>query len=143
MDPVAGVTQGVDGKFYGTTYEGGTYYEGAIFQLTAAGKIAYLHYFNQSVDKAEFPSLPLTLGTDGSLYAPSLSFYMGGFGNESLFEITTKGVYTDLYNLLPAACPDGTLDGCMMSSPMVLHPNGTFYGTTEQGGLAGRGVFYS
>ena len=67
---------------------------------------------------------------------------MGGYGPESLFEITTKGVYTDLHNLQPAACPDGTADGCMLSSPMVLHPNGTFYGTAAQGGTEGRGVFY-
>lgn len=148
MEPVAGVTQGADGKFYGTTYEGGTYGEGAIFGLTAAGKIAYLHYFNQSVDHAEFPNFPLTLGTDGNLYAPSLSFYMGGYGPESLFEITTKGVYTDLYNLQPGGCSENTPDGCMLSSPLVLHPNGTFYGTAAQGGVyqgegIGRGVFYS
>jgi len=148
MEPVAGVTQGADGKFYGTTYEGSTYGEGAIFGLTAAGKIAYLHYFNQSVDHAEFPNFPLTLGTDGNLYAPSLSFYMGGYGPESLFEITTKGVYTDLYNLQPGGCSENTPDGCMLSSPLVLHPNGTFYGTAAQGGVyqgegIGRGVFYS
>ncbi len=142
MDPIAGVVQGADGKGYGTTYEGGTYSEGAIFQLAGVNKINYLHYFNQSVDHAEFPSFPLTLGTDGSLYGPSLSFYMGGYGYESLFKITTKGVYTDLYNLQPAACADGTPDGCMLSSPLALHPNGTFYGTTAQGGSAGRGVFY-
>jgi hypothetical protein len=30
----------------------------------------------------------------------------------------------------------------MLSSPMVLHPNGIFYGTAGQGGTVGRGVFY-
>ena len=149
MDPVAGVIQGADGKFYGTTYEGGTYSEGTIFQL-AGKKVNILHNFSYSVDQAEFPSLPLTLGTDGALYGPSLSFYMGGYGPESLFKITTakKPVYTDLFNLLPGGCSDATADGCMLSSPMVLHPNGTFYGTTMQGGVyqgedIGRGVFYS
>ena len=126
MDPIAGVVQGADGKGYGTTYEGGTYGEGAIFQLSGISKINYLHYFNQSVDHAEFPNFPLTLGTDGSLYGPSLSFYMGGYGYESLFKITTKGVYTDLYNLQPAACADGTPDGCMLSSPLALHPERNF-----------------
>jgi uncharacterized repeat protein (TIGR03803 family) len=145
-DPVAGVIQGADGKFYGTTYEGGTYSEGTIFQL-AGKKLNILHNFSYSVDQAEFPSLPLTLGTDGALYGPSLSFYMGGYGPESLFKITTgkKPVYTDLYNLPPAGCSMYTTDGCYLSSPMVLHPNGTFYGTNMQGGGdgIGRGVFYS
>ncbi|MBZ5546341.1 MAG: hypothetical protein LAO22_00060 [Acidobacteriia bacterium] len=140
--PVAGVTQGADGKFYGTTNYGGTYGHGTIFQLVSTGTISVLHNFNYSVDHAGFPSFPLTLGTDGSLYAPSLTFNMGGYGPESLFKITTKGVYTDLYNLLPATCAQGTADGCMLSSPLVLHPNGTFYGTTAQGGSVGRGVFY-
>jgi uncharacterized repeat protein (TIGR03803 family) len=140
--PVAGVTQGADGKFYGTTYYGGTGHDGTVFQLVSAGKINVLHNFSYVVDNAGFPNFPLTLGTDGSLYAPSLTFNMGGYGPESLFKITTKGVYADLYNLLPAACAQGTHDGCMLSSPMVLHPNGTFYGTAAQGGSVGRGVFY-
>ena len=38
MDPVAGVIQGADGKFYGTTYEGGAYCQGTIFQLTAQAR---------------------------------------------------------------------------------------------------------
>jgi|SRR5208283_948994 len=149
MDPVAGVIQGADGKFYGTTYEGGANSEGTIFQL-AGKKVNILHNFSYSADQAEFPSLPLTLGTDGALYGPSLSFYMGGYGSESLFKVTTgkKPVYTDLYNLLPGGCSMYTADGCYLSSPMVLHPNGTFYGTNMQGGEyegnpVGRGVFYS
>ena len=141
-EPVAGVTQGADGKFYGTTYYGGTYGHGTIFQLVKKGTIKVLHAFNYHVDNAGFPAFPLTLGTDASLYAPSLTFNMGGYGPESLFKITTKGVYADLHNLLPAACPQGTPDGCMLSSPMVLHPSGIFYGTAAQGGTVGRGVFY-
>jgi uncharacterized repeat protein (TIGR03803 family) len=140
--PVAGVIQGADGKFYGTTYYGGAYSHGTTFQLVSKGNIKVLHNFNFHVDNAGFPNFPLTLGTDGSLYAPSLTFNMGGYGPESLFKITTTGVYTDLYNLPPAACAQGTHDGCMLSSPLVLHPNGNFYGTTAQGGSVGRGVFY-
>ena len=140
--PMAGVTQGVDGKWYGTTYYGGTSGHGTIFKLVKAGTISVLHNFNYPVDHAGFPSFPLTLGTDGSFYAPSLTFNMGGYGPESLFKITTKGVYTDLYNIPAATCAQGTDDGCLLSSPMVLHPNGTFYGTNAQGGEVGRGMFY-
>ncbi len=148
-EPFAGMTQGADGKFYGTTWEGGTYGEGTIFQLSGK-KIKILHNFEQSPDNAAFPSFSLTLGADGNFYSPSLDAAGGGYGPESLFEITTgkKSVYTDLFNLAPGGCSDATQDGCMMSSPMFLHPNGIFYGTTEQGGVyqgedIGRGVFYS
>jgi uncharacterized repeat protein (TIGR03803 family) len=148
-DPIAGVTQGANGKFYGTTFWGGTYSEGTIFQL-AGKKITILHNFNQSVDNAAVPNFPLTLGTDGNFYSPSADVAGGGYGPESLFKITTgkKPVYTDLFNLLPGGCSMYTADGCYLSSPMVLHPNGTFYGTNMQGGEyegnpVGRGVFYS
>jgi uncharacterized repeat protein (TIGR03803 family) len=141
-EPMGSVTQGADGKFYGTTYYGGTSGHGTIFQLVKAGTIKVLHNFNYHVDNAGFPAYPLTLGSDGSFYSPSLTFNMGGYGPESLFKITTKGVYTDLYNLQAAACAQGTEDGCYLSSPMVQHPNGNFYGTNAQGGEVGRGMFY-
>lgn len=140
--PMGGVTQGADGKWYGTTMYGGTSNHGTIFKLVKAGTISILHNFNHTADHAAFPSYSLTLATDGSFYAPSLTFNMGGYGYESLYKITTKGVYTDLYNLEPAGCSQGTTDGCYLSSPMVLHPNGNFYGTNAQGGQVGRGVFY-
>jgi len=148
--PAAGVTQGADGKFYGTTQSGGTSSVGTLFQLTTAGKIDFLHSFDYAVDDVSGPVNPLTLGTDGSLYGPA-NCYSWGCGAESLYKITTKGVFTVLYNGFTDpnnACPDNSLTGCYLSSPMALHPNGTFYGTTMQGGVyegddVGHGVFYS
>jgi uncharacterized repeat protein (TIGR03803 family) len=149
--PVAGVTQGADGKFYGTTNNGGTYGEGAIFQWASKGKINCLHYFNRPTDNAGFPTLPITLGSDGNLYEADSDYINGNYGpEESFFEITTKGVYTDLFNLLVpgGSCDENTVNGCLLTSPLALHPNGTFYGTTLEGGVyegegIGRGVFYS
>ena len=149
-EPETGVTLGADGKFYGTTASGGTEGEGTIFQVTTAGKIAFLHSFNYAVDDVDGPTNPLTLGSDGNLYGPANCFPWG-CGAESLYNITTKGVYTDLYNGFTdpnGACPDQSVTGCYLSSPMLLHTNGTFYGTTMQGGdyenqPIGHGVFYS
>jgi len=147
--PEAGVTQGADGKFYGTTANGGANGDGTLFQLTTAGKIAFLHSFNYPADGVAGPVNPMTLGTDGNLYGLG-NCYPWGCGAESLYKITTKGVYTVLYNGFTnpgGACPDTSVTGCYLSSPMALHPNGTFYGTTMQGGdngqPIGRGVFYS
>lgn len=148
--PEAGVTQGADGKFYGTTASGGTYGDGTLFQLTTSGKIDYLHNFNYAVDDVDGPINPLTLGNDGNLYGPA-NCYPWGCGAESLYDITTKGVYNDLYSGFTnpeGACPDQSVTGCYLSSPMFLAPNGIFYGTTMQGGVyqgdpIGHGVFYS
>ena len=147
-EPDAAPTQGADGKWYGTTWYGGTYGDGIIFQL-AGKKLNILHNFNYNTDNAGFPNFPLTLGTDGNFYSPSQDTNMGGYGPESIFEITTskkpKPAYTDLFNFLVSGqnCNAQLADGCFPGSPLAPHPNGMFYGVTEQGGGADSGVFYS
>jgi uncharacterized repeat protein (TIGR03803 family) len=37
--PIAGLVQGADGNFYGTTVFGGTYGYGAVFKLTPEGTL--------------------------------------------------------------------------------------------------------
>ena len=148
-NPGAPLTQGADGKWYGTTWQGGAYqYYGTIFQLVKAGTIKVLHSFNMNVDNAAYPVFPLTLGTDRNFYSPSQDTAFGGYGPESIFEITTgkKNVYTDLFNwLLPGQdCNNQLMNGCFPGSPLAAHPNGMFYGTTESGAYpADEGVFYS
>jgi len=145
LNPTAGVTLGNDGNFYGTTNAGGANGEGIIFKISAAGKkLTKLHDFNNKVDNAGHPIFPLTLGSDGNFYGASPDTASGGFGPESLFEITPKGVYTDLYDGFgsPDTCPYESPQGCLVSSPLTQHPNGSFYGTTGEGGV-NDGVFFS
>jgi uncharacterized repeat protein (TIGR03803 family) len=147
-EPAAAPIQGADGKWYGTTFLGGTYGYGTIFQL-AGKKINFLHNFNMNVDNAGYPVFPLTLATDGNFYSPSQTVAFGGYGPESIFKTTTiakKPVYSDLFNwMVPGqGCNNQLTNGCIPGSPLALHPNGTFYGTTESGGYpADEGVFYS
>ena len=134
--PSANLIQGSNGDFYGTTEEGGTAKEGTIFEVTAAGKETVLYSFPNQTDGA-YPSLPLTQGPNGLLFGAATDCAGGGCSQAGLFDITTAGVYKNLY-LYPLVCSN-----CgQPEAPLLLSTNGTFYSTTEQGGI-GVGSFYS
>lgn len=134
--PYTNLIQGSNGDFYGTTEEGGTAQEGTIFEITAGGKETVLYSFPNQTDGA-YPTLPLTQGPDGLLYGAATDCAGGGCSQAGLFDITTKGVYKNLY-LYPLVCSN-----CgQPEAPLLLSTNGTFYSTTEQGGT-GVGSFYS
>ncbi|MGB0008965.1 MAG: choice-of-anchor tandem repeat GloVer-containing protein [Candidatus Sulfotelmatobacter sp.] len=134
--PSANLIQGSNGDFYGTTEEGGTANEGTIFEVTAAGKETVLYSFPNQTDGA-YPSLPLTQGPNGLLFGAATDCAGGGCSQAGLFDITTAGAYKNLY-LYPLVCSN-----CgQPEAPLLLSTNGTFYSTTEQGGI-GVGSFYS
>jgi len=134
--PYTNLIQGSNGDFYGTTEEGGSANEGTIFQVTAAGKETVLYSFPNQTDGA-YPSLPLTQGPNGILYGAATDCAGGGCAQAGLFDITTKGAYKNLY-LYPLVCSN-----CgQPEAPLLLSTSGTFYSTTEQGGI-GVGSFYS
>ena len=134
--PSASLIQGSNGDFYGTTEQGGTANEGTIFEVTAGGKETMLYSFPNQTDGA-YPTLPLTQGPNGLLFGAATDCAGGGCSQAGLFDITTKGVYKNIY-LYPLVCSN-----CgQPEAPLLLSTNGTFYSTTEQGGI-GVGSFYS
>jgi uncharacterized repeat protein (TIGR03803 family) len=134
--PYTNLIQGSNGAFYGTTEEGGSTQEGTIFEVTVGGKETVLYSFPNQTDGA-YPSLPLTQGPDGLLYGAATDCAGGGCSQAGLFDITTKAVYKNLC-LYPLVCSN-----CgQPEAPLLLSTNGTFYRTTEQGGI-GVGSFYS
>ncbi|MFX8645078.1 choice-of-anchor tandem repeat GloVer-containing protein, partial [Acinetobacter baumannii] len=64
--PEAGLVQGVDGFFYGTSNAGGDYSEGAVFQISPSGTFKIQHSFGGIDGNA--PDAGLVVGTDGNLY---------------------------------------------------------------------------
>src|SRR5580692_10466664 len=64
--PVAGLIQGTDGNFYGTTLLGGSSGDGTIFQSTAAGSVTSLHSFAGT--DGEEPFGGLVQDTNGTFY---------------------------------------------------------------------------
>jgi uncharacterized repeat protein (TIGR03803 family) len=146
--PDAGLVQGTDGKFYGTTAYGGAGYEnsfGTAFSITAGGKLTTLYSFcSKGGEKCTDGARPSTLvqGTDGSFYGTTAT---GGTGDNNLagtvFKITTSGKLTTLYNF----CSDGypCADGMGSDAGLVLGVDGKFYGTTAGGGLYSYGTVFS
>lgn len=83
--PVAGVIQGSDGNFYGTTAYGGKFDAGSVFQISRSGKESVLYSFGAYPSDGEEPYAAVTQGTDGNLYGTTV--YGGAHGGAVLFKL--------------------------------------------------------
>jgi uncharacterized repeat protein (TIGR03803 family) len=132
--PYAGVVQGTDGSFYGTTCCGGphnSYGDGVFFRATPSGTLTDLYNFcslRQCADGDNPISAPV-LGSDGNLYGVA-----GGGGTRrnpgTFYRVTPDGVLTTLYTFCPKIpCTDG--EG---PNGLFLGTDGNFYRSTGGGG---------
>ena len=124
--PTAGLVQGADGQFYGTTLSGGTNGYGTIFKINSAGVFLSIYSFKGTNDGAG-PSASLTQGADGNFYGVCDNGNSSS-GNGIVFRVTASGVLTQLHSF------NGTNDGGYPEAPLLLGTDGKFYGTTEYGG---------
>ncbi len=141
--PVAGLIQGTDGNFYGTTASGGTSSNcdlgcGTVFQITPAGALTTLYSFS-GPDGAEPFAGSLIYGTDGNFYGTTASG--GANGNYgTIFNITPSGTLTTLYSF---CAQPGCSDGYAPYAGLVLGADGNFYGTTYAGGTYSSGTAFT
>jgi uncharacterized repeat protein (TIGR03803 family) len=140
--PFAGVSEGADGNFYGTTTSGGSACGGdgcgTVFKITPKGALSTIHSFDL-VDGLE-PNSQLELGSNGSFYGTTLA---GGAGTETsgtIFEITTSGALTTLHTFCPVngTCPDGEIS----YGKLLQASDGNFYGTTSTHGPNEEGTVF-
>ena len=126
--PQAGLRQGADGAFYGTTHDGGTYDDGTVFKMTTNGVLTTLLSFNGT--NGSHPAAGLAMGRNGAFYGTT---YDGGTndlvngGDGTVFKITTNGVFTSLLSF-------NTTNGANPAAGLVQGADGNYYGTTENGG---------
>jgi len=79
----------------------------------------------------------LVQGRDGSFYGTSYDQGTGGYG--LVFKVTPSGMLTTLYRFCTQAnCADGSLS----FGALTLGTDGSFYGTTQNGGANGLGVAF-
>jgi uncharacterized repeat protein (TIGR03803 family) len=94
--PYAGVIQGSDGNFYGTTYQGGASGLGTVFKITPSGTETVLHSFAGGSSDGANPEAGLIQGTDGNFYGNT---YLGGASSlGTVFEITSSGTEIVLHS---------------------------------------------
>ena len=131
----AGLIQGADGDFYGTTFYGGAYSNGSIFKITQSGTLTTLYSFCSQgflCTDGNYPFAALVQATDGNFYGTT---YEGGANTGvsagTVFKITPSGTLTTLYSFCSQS---GCTDGSMPIAGLVQAANGDFYGTTQSGG---------
>jgi uncharacterized repeat protein (TIGR03803 family) len=142
--PYAGLVQGANGNFYGTTAYGGADIGicksegcGTVFEITPLGKLTNLHTFCENssyCSDGEVPIGALMLATNGNFYGTTA--YGGGDGGD-IFEMTPTG------GLAPW-CDFGGGFGVGPATPqagVVQGTDGNLFGTSENGGIGIGDVF--
>ncbi|HTR23516.1 MAG TPA: choice-of-anchor tandem repeat GloVer-containing protein [Terriglobales bacterium] len=126
FQPVAGLVQGNNGSFYGTTGEG---FDGTFFRISSSGTFKELHDFYPP--EGIFPWTGPTLGSDGSFYGTTVGGGTSSACNDgcgTVYKIKPTGKLTTLHSF-------GLADGASPYSGTVQASDGNFYGTTTLGGI--------
>lgn len=137
-EPRAGLAEGRDGNFYGTTRWGGSYGKGTVFRISPTGAFSSLFSFNGT--NGAWPCALLVRGIDDSFIGTTETGGLGyngtpAYGNGTVFRITTNGTLTTLVFF------NGT-NGVNPSAGLVQGTDGNFYGTTTWGGAHGSGTVF-
>jgi uncharacterized repeat protein (TIGR03803 family) len=145
--PMAGLVQGVDGNFYGTTelggearYCGGPDGCGTLFSVTPDGAFTTLHSFCALPGCADgsYPIASLAEGLSGRFYGTTLGG--GKAGDGEVYSITAKGGLTTIYTF--CSLPNCS-DGNGPRAGLILGTDGELYGTTSAGGANSQGTIFS
>jgi len=120
-----------DGNFYGTTSGGGANGGGTVFKITPKGTLTTLYSFCAQTNCTDgtVPLAGLIQAMDGNFYGTASGG--GANGRGTVFKMTPAGTLTTLYNFCSwARCRDGSVP----LAPLVQGADGSFYGTTDEGG---------
>jgi len=154
-NPSARLVQATDGDLYGTTRLGGApcYPSsrcGTVFKITPTGTLTTLYSFCSKPNASgvcadgQYPVAALIQGTDGNLYGTTPQGGANNNGNGgTVFRLTPSGVLTTLYTFCSQLNAKGLCaDGQTPMAGLVQATDGSFYGTTEYGGLNFAGTVF-
>jgi uncharacterized repeat protein (TIGR03803 family) len=131
-NPLAGLVQGADGNFYGTSlYEAKAL--GAFFKISPSGTFTLLYAFTSATGTDPYGNL--ALGTDGNFYGAAEGGGTNSYG--TVFDLSPVGTFTLLHNFT-----NSTTDGSRPQGGLAQGADGSFYGSTTSGGLTGLGTIF-
>jgi uncharacterized repeat protein (TIGR03803 family) len=122
--PEAGVVQGSDGSFYGSTSLGGTQGFGTVFRITPAGVETVLVNFDYT--NGTEPKSGVILASDGNFYGTTAGG--GTAGGGVAFKVTLAGDLSIIWNFGAGNDAEGPWSG------LIQGRDGNFYGTSVAGG---------
>jgi uncharacterized repeat protein (TIGR03803 family) len=137
--PYGGLIADASGKLYGTTYYGGANGLGCVFELLRNARGAYrervLYSFQGGNDGSSSTST-LAFGASGDLYGTTSAG--GGYCNcGTIFKVNpASGKETVLHSF------GSGVDGAFPYYGLTKDANGSFYGTTVQGGTSNQGTVF-
>jgi uncharacterized repeat protein (TIGR03803 family) len=127
-NPVAHVTEGSDGRLYGTTAFGGQSDVGTVFAIEPSGAASILHSFiGESIGITRLaPRSGLLQATDGKFYGARKVRSDGGTGGGEIFAIDSTGAIQTIHSFV--TFPPG---GPGSPSGLIQATDGRLYGTTS------------
>lgn len=135
-NPVAGVIMDANGNLYGTTYDGGTFGFGTVYQLTRSGSNwtkSILYIFQNGTD-GRAPSGGLVFDNAGNLYGTTS--FGGSNGGGTVYELTAAGGVWNFTTLVSFSGTAGPYNN------LTLDSAGNLYGTTYRDGVSGAGSVF-
>jgi uncharacterized repeat protein (TIGR03803 family) len=132
FDPQGGLIFDKAGNLYGTTFSGGAYGAGVVFELTPSnGSWIFNVLSSLPGSQGSGPQAGVTMDAAGNLYGTTTA---GAYSAGAVFKLTqSNGVwtYTSLHDFT------GGSDGEGPDCTVAIDANGNLYGTTTGGGTLG------
>jgi uncharacterized repeat protein (TIGR03803 family) len=138
-NPYAALIKGPDGALYGTTSKGGKSDHGTVFSVTTNGTLKTLVEFTDLGPRRGACSLRGADLIHGRQVFMARRPGEGTGDNGTIFQMTPAGTLKTLAEFTGRA---GKRRGALPESPLVIGPDGSFYGTTFGGGKFNIGTIF-
>jgi uncharacterized repeat protein (TIGR03803 family) len=132
--PVAGLIRDDSGNLYGTTFGGGAFGEGTVFEIDRTGVETVLYSFGKKTGDGANPQGPVLRDSAGNFYGTTNGGGSSNFG--TVFKLDAKGHEIILHSF------GGGIDGANPAAGLTRDSAGNLYGVTTFGGTRNYGVLF-